>query len=185
MRTRLTIAILASLALLMSAVPASAHRSDGRGGFGVWRDLFAAARVSAEYHSPTRAQDDGYVPFAIPADAGGTPLRIGGDEITCFDSDAGGMGVHYVQGIDEYLDPADPEALVYSVGENDRLRLVALEYVIPEEFVNPSNPPVLFGRAMHGHAYLPIYILHVWIWKWNPSGLFADFNPRVAACPTP
>jgi hypothetical protein len=61
---------------------------------------------------------------------------------------------------------------------------VALEYIIPEEFVDSDGPPVLFGQTMHHHSYLPMYILHVWMWKWNPSGLFADFNQRVRGCPS-
>ena len=94
------------------------------------------------------------------------------------------MGVHYVRNIDDILDPTDPEALVYEVGRHGRLRLVALEYIIPEEFVNPSDPPVLFGQELHHHAYLPVYVLHLWAWRWNPTGMFADFNPRVRDCPS-
>jgi hypothetical protein len=174
-----------SLAMTMSAAPADAHGDDDLGGPSVWRDLLAAARTSAHYHNITNAKTDGYVPFAIPEEVGGTLLDLHGAEITCFDSDDGGMGVHYVRNIDAILDPADPEAVVYQVGHDNRLRLVALEYLIPVEYVDPSNPPVLFGQSMHRHPYLPVYILHVWLWKWNPNGLFANFNPRVPACPDP
>jgi hypothetical protein len=177
-------AVITALALMLGAVPALAHGGGDHDGFGVPRDLIEAAKVSARYHSLATAKGDGFLPFAIPEELGGTLLTIRGDEITCFDSVDGGMGVHYVRNIDGHLDPADPEALVYQVGRHHRLRLVALEYIIPEEFVNPSSPPILFGQMMHHHPYLPVYILHVWIWKWNPSGLFADFNPRVPACPT-
>jgi hypothetical protein len=32
---------------------------------------------------------------------------------------------------------------------------------------------------------MPIhYDLHVWLWKKNPSGMFARWNPTVT-CPTP
>lgn len=175
----------ASLAMTASAAPADAHGGDDPDGPSVWRDLLAAARTSAHYHNVTNAQTDGYVPFAIPEEVGGTLLDLHGDEITCFDSDDGGMGVHYVRNIDATLDPADPEAVVYQVGRHDRLRLVALEYLIPVEYVDPSDPPVLFGQSMHRHPNpkIEVYILHVWLWKWNPTGLFADVNPRVPACP--
>lgn len=184
-RTIATVAALAALTLTGSAAPALAHGSGDGGASGVRRDLLAAARASAKYQVVAHAKDDGYAPFAIPEEVGGTLLTIGGDEITCFDSATAGMGVHYVRNIDDHLDPADPEALVYQVGRNGRLRLVALEYVIPEEDVDPASPPVMFGQSMHHHSYLPIYILHTWIWKWNPSGVFADFNPRVPPCPDP
>lgn len=186
MKTKITIATVAAAltAAGIAVAPALAGDDGDRGGSGDRRDLSAAARTSAKYHRVTRAQDDGFVAFSIPEEVGGTLLTIDGDEITCFDSDDGGMGVHYVRNIDDHLDPADPEALVYSVGGNGRLALVALEYLIPEEFVDPSSPPVLFGQTMHHHPYLPVYILHAWIWKRNPDGMFADFNPRVPACPS-
>jgi hypothetical protein len=185
MKTKVTIATAAALALTAVAGPALAKDRGDRGGSGVRRDLLHAARASAEYHNVANARSDGFVPFAIPEEIGGKLLTVEGEAITCFDSDGGGMGVHYVRNIDDHLDPADPEGLVYSLGHNGKLRLVALEYVIPEELVDPSSPPALFGQTLHHHPYLPVYILHAWIWKWNPDGLFADFNPRVPTCPDP
>lgn len=179
-----TIAVLAALMMLATAIPAQAHGSrdldrESR------KEIFQIYRSTMKYHWVSRAIHDGFVPFAIPEELGGTLLTIRGEDITCFDGADGGMGVHYVRNIDGVLDPADPEALVYEVGRHGRLRLVGLEYIIPEEYVDdPADPPVLFGQEMHHHPYLPVYILHVWIWKRNPSGLFADFNPRVRDCPS-
>jgi hypothetical protein len=178
---RTTLAALVALIMVLGAIPALAH--GGQTGSEARRDLAEAAKVTAKYHRIREAIRDGFVPFAIPEEVGGTLLTIRGEDITCFDSPAGGMGVHYVRNIDDVLDPGDPEALVYSVGRDGRLTLVALEYIIPEGFVDPASPPVLFGQRMHAHPYLPVYILHVWIWKWNPDGMFADFNPRVQPCP--
>ena len=182
-RIALTAAL--TVAVLAGSAPAIAHGTgaEGQRKGEVWREIAGAAAATARYHRVGKAIRDGYVPFAIPEDVGGTLLTVGGEEITCFDSASGGMGVHYVRNIDDVLSPNDPEALVYSIDENGRLELVALEYIIPEEFVDPADPPELFGQALHHHSYLPVYILHVWLWKRNPSGLFADFNPRVASCP--
>lgn len=132
-------------------------------------------RATARYHSLPKALADGFVAFSLDPDNPDVP--------TCFDSPDGGMGVHYVRNIDDTLDKNDPEALVYEVRRHGRLRLVAVEYLIPEEFVDPDDPPVLFGETLHRHPFLPVYILHAWIWKSNPDGVFADFNPRVGACP--
>jgi hypothetical protein len=33
-----------------------------------------------------------------------------------------------------------------------------------------------------GHGFTPHYDLHVWIWRENPSGTFAQWNPKVE-CP--
>ncbi len=178
-----TIALMTALVMMLGAVPALAHDRGHEEWRDVRSDLRKAASVSVRYHRVAKAIRDGFAPFAIPEEVGGALLTIRGEEITCFDSPTGGMGVHYVRHIDGNVDPGDPEAMVYEVGRHNRLKLVALEYIIPEEFVDPGAPPVLFGRTMHHHSYLPVYILHVWLWKWNPSGLFADFNPRVRDCP--
>jgi len=41
---------------------------------------------------------------------------------------------------------------------------------------------VLLGQRLKPYADLRIWSIHMWIWKENPSGLFADWNPRVQ-CP--
>jgi hypothetical protein len=138
-------------------------------------ELRAVKRVTARYHSLRRALDSGFVAFSLDPNNPDAP--------TCFDSPDGGMGVHYVRNIDETLDARDPEALVYEVGRHGRLSLAAVEYIVPEELVEPDDPPMLFGEMLHHHPFLPVYILHAWIWKSNPDGIFADFNPRVGACP--
>lgn len=180
---RTTIAVLAALMLLVGAVPALAH-GQARLDRESRRQIAQLYASTAKYHRVSNAIADGFVPFSI-----------GPEEITCFDDDVmGGMGVHYVRNVDEKVDAADPEALVYEVTRSGRLRLVAVEYVIPAAFVDPSNPPELFGQTFTPKTFtltdaggpvgeLAIYKLHVWIWKWNPSGLFADHNPRVGDCP--
>lgn len=177
-----------ALILLIGAVPALAHgggsHRDDNVGKSVRHQLEKVEKITSRFHSLTKAKKAGFTAFAIPEEVGGTLLEIRGEEITCFDSPTGGMGVHYVRNIDEKVDYKDPEALVYSVGNNGRLKLVAVEYIIPVEFVDPANPPMLFGRHMHPHPYLPVYILHAWVHKWNPNGVFADFNPKVKACPS-
>ena len=136
-------------------------------------------QATATYHSLPNAIDAGFVPFAL--DGGSTP--------TCFDSESGGMGVHYVRNVDDTIAATDPEALVYEVAENGELELVGVEYVVPQEFVEDESgavvaQPSLHGRQFHKHASLPLYILHAWIWEENSEGVFADFNPAVNGCPT-
>jgi hypothetical protein len=92
----------------------------------------------------------------------------------CFDQ----MGQHYADPAtfdDGVLDPTDPEALVYeNVG--NRLRLVAVEWVSTE-------PGEVLGIPLHLNENLGVWVLHAWIWKHNPDGQLADFNPRVGDCP--
>jgi hypothetical protein len=61
--------------------------------------------------------------------------------------------------------------------------LVAHEYIVPVDAWTESEPPMLFGHHLHQHPVLPLYVLHTWIWKDNPSGLFEDYNPAVRLCP--
>jgi hypothetical protein len=102
----------------------------------------------------------------------------------------GAMGVHFVNPTlveDGLLDVASPEALVYEP-RNGRLRLAAVEYIVIAEPWDAGNdhPPVLNGQHFHyvsapNRAGLPAYYeLHVWAWKGNPRGTFADWNPRVS-----
>jgi hypothetical protein len=46
-----------------------------------------------------------------------------------------------------------------------------------------AGPPRLFGLELHEHPVLPFWILHAYLWKDNPSGMFSDWNPAVRPCP--
>lgn len=107
------------------------------------------------------------------------------DEITgCRESPEGGMGYHYANFdvlLNAELDPLRPEAMLYEPRKNGELRLVAVEYVIPEGFLpRTAEPPVVLGRELHFSEPNEAWILHVWLWRHNPNGMFADWNPRVS-----
>lgn len=103
---------------------------------------------------------------------------------------SGAMGVHYANGDlvgDGTIDAAHPEVLVYeqSYGE---LHLVGVEYIVPAEQWHENNDtqPVVMGQ-LYNYVSSPnrygspaFYELHVWAWKHNPDGVFADWNPQVS-----
>jgi hypothetical protein len=111
----------------------------------------------------------------------------------CTASREGGMGVHYANAklaADGRLSIRRPEILVYEP-RGERLRLVAVEYFRPDadgRLDTDDDRPYLFGRPfdgpMEGHEPgMPVhYDLHAWVWKRNPAGTFAQWNPRVE-CP--
>ncbi len=180
---RTTAAAVTIMTIALAMTPLAAHagvdpigapqHADSRSG-----TLGLVRQATAAYHSLPNALDAGFVPFAL--DGSSTP--------TCFDSDRGGMGVHYVRNVDDIIDATDPEALVYGISESGELELVGVEYVVPQEFVEDESGavmalPSLHGRSFHKHSSLPLYILHAWIWEENPEGTFADFNPAVGPCP--
>ena len=102
----------------------------------------------------------------------------------------GAMGVHYVNDAfiaDGVLDVQRPEVLVYEP-HGGQLQLVAVEFFVDAQQWDAANAasPVLGGQlfnyvAAPNRLRLPAhYELHVWAWKRNSSGTFADWNPRVS-----
>jgi hypothetical protein len=102
----------------------------------------------------------------------------------------GAMGIHFPNGdlvADGLLDPTRPEVLVYEV-KNGRYSLVAVEFLVIAEAwdANNDSPPVLMGQSFHyvgspnRYGMPAFYELHVWAWKTNPNGVFADWNPNVS-----
>jgi len=183
---RASVAAMTASAILMLAVPAAAGVDTGIGMPATqqetdpdraWNGLDEVRLATGKYHGLASAIADGFAPFALD----------GSDTPTCFESDRGGMGVHYVRNVDAVVDATDPEALVYELTESGQPRLVAVEYVVPQEFVedgegNVVSLPHVLGQGPHKHATLPLYVLHAWIWEENPDGMFADFNPDLGAC---
>lgn len=102
----------------------------------------------------------------------------------------GAMGVHYVNGPlvgDGQIDANKPEALMYE-SRNGRLRLLGVEYIVMASdwhATHPNEPPTLGGQVFHfngspnRYALPAFYELHVWAWRDNPGGTFADWNTRV------
>lgn len=93
----------------------------------------------------------------------------------------GGMGMLYglTSRFDGKTEPNAPEILVYAPDERGRLRLVAAEFVVPFDAWTSDKPPELFGQQFHRNRLFGLWVLHAWISKANPSGMFAEYNPRV------
>jgi hypothetical protein len=93
----------------------------------------------------------------------------------------GGMGVLYgmTSRFDGKPEPNAPETLVYAPGDDGKLRLVAAEYAVPFGAWPSPNPPELFGQPFHKDVVFGLWVLHAWIGKANPSGVFAEYNPLV------
>lgn len=103
----------------------------------------------------------------------------------------GAMGIHYANPTlleDGELSVMEPEVLVYEPRGDGRLRLVAVEYLTFAEPWQASHgtPATLGGQHFNlvgepNRTGLPAHWeLHVWAWKTNPLGTFADWNPLVS-----
>ena len=146
-------------------------------------DLAQVRRVTARFHRVEEAIAAGYELGWV----NGSGVRI----ITgCVSNPtAGAMGYHYFNAglmADNAVDPLEPEVLVYASAPDGGLRLVAVEWVVRGPNTNPPGVPTapsLLGMPMH--ILVPavgFWIKHAWIWKHNPAGMFADWNPEVS-CP--
>jgi len=158
------------------------------------RDKHRSTRASlAVQLAPAQLGTVGFLDVAAAKTAGYAELHDA-DDIACIEHPRkGAMGVHYVNGDlvgDALLYPARPEALVYEPTGSGKLELVALEYIVFQKAWDERHkrPPTLFGQRFtlvekpNRYGLDPFYELHAWLWKPNPSGLFADYNPLVS-CP--
>jgi hypothetical protein len=138
--------------------------------------LAAVRHATRRYHNVEVAIAEGFVPISPCVSH---PLL-------------GGMGIHYARP-DRMADAdyvaTEPEMLLYVPQPDGSLKLLGVEYWIPEEAwdaAGRSGRPMFLEQPFdHDPAgHMPArYSLHVWVWHANPSGIFAPFNPRVV-CPT-
>ena len=150
------------------------------------RRLLQVARMraaTATFHNIANAEDAGY--GLLHDVAGLTCIAMPGE---------GGMGVHFVNGAlvgDPGLDIRQPEALVYAPDRDGTLRLAALEFIVDKAAwdAHHASPRRLFDGtsfdqtpAPNRFGLAPFYSQHVWIWKHNPAGVLAMWNPQVH-CP--
>lgn len=159
-----TTLLAASLAALASA-PAAANGQS---------DLAMLRAATAAFHHVPAAEAAGYEYVPGVSNCVSHPV-------------AGGMGHHLLNFglIDTLVEPLKPETLVYVPGPNGSMQLGAVEYLVPAvewDAEGHAGLPSAWGHEFHLNPVLGMYVLHVWIWRHNPAGMFADWNPKVA-CP--
>ena len=124
-------------------------------------------------------------------------------------AEEGAMGVHYlrpdllgitappnprVSGTSTYTDFRQPAILIYEPQADGSSQLVAVEnlvFIKSWESAGHTSPPTFRGHAFNrmqddpateldeAHGFEPHYDLHVWLYRENPKGMFAQFNPQV------
>ena len=144
--------------------------------------MLAAETVSAaEGSNPllnhVRAANERFKDVSAAVAEGYTPLPCASG------LQGGAMGIHYVNGTylkDNVVDLKKPEAVMYEPMPDGKLALVAVEYIalkgpaaLEGHLFNIVNEPNRYGLDQ-------FYELHVWAWKPNPAGAYADNNPHVS-----
>jgi hypothetical protein len=97
-------------------------------------------------------------------------------------TDGGAMGIHYVSPTllgSGTVDIAHPQAVMYEPMPDGRMTLIAVEYIAPKGPASLEGQLFNFIGAPNRYGLDPFYELHVWAWKSNPRGVFADMNPSV------
>jgi hypothetical protein len=94
----------------------------------------------------------------------------------------GGQGVHFARTelIDGTVSLTEPEIVMYEPRADGTHEFLAIEYIVPFSAWQESAPPSLLGRDFMRNERLELWVLHVWLGKENPSGMYADWNPNVS-----
>ena len=171
---------LAALSLSLGWLPMQSFAHDSEGAYdeeeltpGARQQLAALRTATAPYHDFSAATTPGSGPWEVP-------LTL------CMSSPEGGMGYHYANLANFGVhDPARPQLLIYEPEKNGSMQLVAVEYIFPDggdpNRADTPEPPPMFGQHFHYvGAPFDLWGLHAWVWRNNPSGLFADWNPNVS-----
>jgi hypothetical protein len=165
-------------------------------------DLAAMRAATARFQDVKQALAEGYM--RDPAGMCVTSSMMGANGVT------GAMGIHYfradllgitqpphprVDGNGTHTDFLKPAILIYEPEADGSLQLVGVENLVFEKAWKEAGhqaPPSFHGvsyermaddpatAADEAHGFEPHYDLHVWLYRDNPSGTFAPFNPKVS-----
>ena len=192
---RLTIGAAVLAAVVSISAPATSGRAD--------EPTLAEVRAATERFQDIKvALAEGYIrdPMNVcdTADMMGRPASLGA------------MGVHYfrpdllgitappnprVDGNGTHTDFRKPGILIYEPQADGSMKLVAVENLVFQKSwhaAGNAKPPSFHGveydnmrddpatKIDEAHMFEPHYDRHVWLYRDNPSGVFAQFNPRVS-----
>lgn len=94
--------------------------------------------------------------------------------------DVPNMGHHFMNMklVDGTFDIRKPEILVYNGLDTGNPELVAVEYAVP---LTEPRPEGFTGSndVWRDDAGFPFWLVHAWVWAYNPDGAFNWTNPLI------
>ena len=130
--------------------------------FVTFLELLKARAATAKYRQFSTAVEDGYADINVVVP---------------------NMGYHYMKStiVDATFEISKPEILVYNKRLNGSFQLVAVEYAVPISVTPNTAPKGFTGSAdvWERNTGFGLWLLHAWIWKFNPDGVFHNTNPLV------
>ena len=175
----------------------------GSPAFAAEPDLATVRAATARFQDVKVALAEGYI--ADPANMCdtaammGRPAAMGAMGVHYFRPDLLGITAPpnpRVDGAGTHTDFNRPAILIYEPRADGSLTLVAVENLVFKkawEAAGNSKPPTFHGVPYdhmfddpatatidEAHNFEPHYDRHVWIYRHNPNGVFAQFNPNVS-----
>lgn len=163
----------------------------------------AQIRAATEtYRDVNAALKDGFVRdpmnMCVTAATEGQPKQLGAMGLHYFRPDRLGLNPPApnarVSGKGTHTDFLTPGVLVYEPQPDGSLQLVAVENLVWEKAWKEAGhtaPPEFMGNQYYhlvdnpltpvdeAHGFEPHYELHMWLYRPNPTGEFAPFNPKA------
>ena len=164
-------------------------------------DLAAVRQATERFRDVKVALAEGYVrdpgDLCDTAEMMGQPAALGAMGIHFFRPDLLGITAPpnpRVDGTGTHTDFRNPAILIYEPQADGSLELVAVENLVFRQAWHAAGHrelPAFHGVAYdtmaddpatavdEAHLFEPHYDRHVWIYRANPNGVFAPFNPHV------
>ena len=194
MRAKIGAAALAAVAGICGSVALAGDNGEP--------SLEEVKELTAKYQDVQVALAEGYIrdpgDICDTADMMGRPKELGAMGIHFFRPDLLGISAPpnpRVDGNGTHIDFRKPAILIYEPRADGSLALVAVENLVFAKAWHAAGnkrPPTFHGVEYdsmkddpatsidEAHMFEPHYDRHIWLYRENPNGMFAQFNPAVS-----
>lgn len=156
--------------------------------------------ATARFQDLNVALKEGYIRdptnMCVTAPMEGAPKQLGAMGVHYFRPDLLGITAQAprVAGTGTHTDFSSPAVLIYEPQADGRMMLVAIENLVWADAWRAKSKelPTFEGNEYYrmvdnpvtpdvdeAHGFMPHFELHMWLYKANPNGMFAPFNPTV------